>query len=128
MKTKLFTGLTYLFVLTVVVSFKMAPEPKKDAITITRGAEGGTFTITNKSDWNITEVYFDLEDGSTTWGEDYLESVIPPGGSLEFYNIEEGEYGIMAKDDSGDTCIHRHIPIGGDDDWLWDFDNEHCGD
>lgn len=117
MKNNFFSGLVGLFVLALTMSFVVPNDTRR-----------GTFTVKNNSDWTITEVYFDLEDGSDEWGDDRLEGTIAPGGSLMFYNIPDGSYGIMVKDDSGDTCIHRHIPIGGGDDWSWDFDNTECGD
>ena len=117
MKSKLFSCLVGLFVLTLTMSF-ITPN----------NARRGSFTIKNDSDWTITEIYFGLEDGSVEWGEDYLSGTIAPGGSFKFYNIPTGSYGVMVKDDSGDTCIHREIDIDAGQEWSWGFDNTACGD
>ena len=70
--------------------------------------------VTNRTDWEIHELYLSSADDEN-WGPDQLgEEVIGKGESFTLMGIPCDDYDIKIVDEEGDACIVAAVDICGD--------------
>ena len=76
-------------------------------------------TFTNRSDWDIYELYLSSVD-EDDWGDDQLEDgVLESGGSFLLYAIPCDDYDVLLVDEDGDECILEGVDLCGDsEEWV----------
>lgn len=86
-------------------------------------AETSTVTITNKSSWQIDQLYMSPAD-SDEWGPDQLgDKVIKPGDSFALTDIPCNRWDLKVVDEDGDECELRKVDLCAHE-AKWDITND----
>ncbi len=76
--------------------------------------ESADVKITNRTDWEIHELYFSSVDDEN-WGPDQLdEDYIGKGESFTVLGIPCDDYDVKIVDEDGDACVVAKVDICGD--------------
>lgn len=78
-----------------------------------------TVVISNKSSWQLHEIYLSSVDDES-WGPDQLgENIIDTGESFTLRRIPCDAYDVRLVDEDQDVCVVRAIPLCVDKgDWV----------
>jgi len=98
------TVVLILLALVVVLPVAAQARPKRAA----------DVTITNRTDWEIHELYLSSADDEN-WGPDQLgEEVLGKGDSFTLQGIPCDDYDVRLVDEEGDECIVAAVDICGE--------------
>ena len=104
-------ALPILLALAVVVALPLAaPARSKRAADV---------KVTNRTDWEIHELYLSSADDEN-WGPDQLaDEVIKKGESFTLMGIPCDDYDVKIVDEEGDECVVAAVDIcGKDEQWT----------
>ena len=84
-----------------------------------RSKRAADVKVTNRTDWEIHELYLSSTD-EKTWGPDQLgDDVIGKGESLVLEGIPCDDYDVKIVDEAGDECVVAAVDIcGKDEQWT----------
>ncbi|CAN5575406.1 hypothetical protein BH10ACI1_BH10ACI1_15140 [soil metagenome] len=78
-----------------------------------------TLTITNRSKWDITEVYVETSENQRNWGKEWLDGrVLTKDTYIDLTNLKPGEYDVRFVDEGDDECILNNIAITKNTSWA----------
>lgn len=77
-----------------------------------------TLSITNRSKWDIYEVYVETSENQKNWGKEWLAGrVLTKDTFIELINLKPGEYDVKFVDEDDDECVLMNIPITKNTAW-----------
>jgi len=79
-----------------------------------------TLTIYNTSSYTVTEVYISPVD-EDTWGDDWLDASIPPGGSYEFDGICADTYDLLVIESFGGGWVRGAFEMKSGQNYAWNL-------
>ncbi|MCU1290175.1 MAG: hypothetical protein JWN60_2404 [Acidobacteria bacterium] len=75
--------------------------------------------ITNRSKWDIHEVYVETSENTEDWGKEWLSGrVLKRDTFITITNLKPGEYDVRFIDEGNDECILRNIAINKNTSWA----------
>ena len=78
-----------------------------------------SLTITNRSKWDIYEVYVHTSEDKESWGEEQLAGrVLKTDTYIVIASLKPGEYDVKFVDEGNDECILENIAITKNTSWA----------
>ena len=75
--------------------------------------------ITNRSQWDIYEVYVESSENTSNWGKEWLAGrVLKTDTFISITNLKPGEYDVRFVDEGNDECILKNIAITKNTSWA----------